>query len=65
MNRYLVTGGAGFIGSHTVDHLLAHGHEVRVIDSLQPRVHPGGKPPYLPEQVEFVHGDVANETDLR
>jgi len=47
----LVTGGAGFIGSHTVDLLLAKGYAVRVLDSLQPRVHPLGKPDYLPSRL--------------
>ena len=64
MSRVLVTGGAGFIGSHTVDLLLEHGYEVRIIDSLQPRVHPRGKPSYIPEQVEFIKGDVASRADL-
>ena len=64
MSRVLVTGGAGFIGSHTVDLLLEHGYEVRIIDSLQPRVHPRGKPSYIPEEVEFIKGDVASRADL-
>jgi len=62
--KVLVTGGAGFIGSHTVDLLLARGHEVRVMDSLQQRVHPRGKPDYVPAEVEFVHGDVTVRPDL-
>jgi dTDP-L-rhamnose 4-epimerase len=62
--RVLVTGGAGFIGSHTVDLLLQRGYEVRILDSLQPRVHPNGKPTYLPADVDFVQGDVANPDDL-
>lgn len=65
MSCYLVTGGAGFIGSHTVDHLLSKGHDVRVLDNLQPRVHPHGKPDYMPAEAEFVEGDVADERDLR
>jgi dTDP-L-rhamnose 4-epimerase len=64
MTRALVTGGAGFIGSHTVDLLLAKGYDVRVLDNLQPRVHPKGKPPYVPAEVDFIQGDVANRADM-
>ena len=60
----LVTGGAGFIGSHTVDLLLEKGYDVRVLDSLQPRVHPRGKPEYVPEEIDFIQGDVADRGDL-
>lgn len=58
--KVLVTGGAGFIGSNTVDALLKKGYEVRVLDSLQERVHPNGKPEYLTSDVEFIHGDVSD-----
>ena len=60
----LVTGGAGFIGSHTVDLLLEKGYDVRILDNLQPRVHPRGKPAYLPSEAEFIQGDVSNRADL-
>ncbi len=56
--RVLVTGGAGFIGSHTAESLLARGYEVRILDGLQPRVHPHGWPRYLPPEIERLEGDV-------
>jgi len=59
-----VTGGAGFIGSHTVDLLLERGYQVRILDNLQPRVHPRGKPAYLPAEAEFVKGNVSDRDCL-
>jgi dTDP-L-rhamnose 4-epimerase len=57
--RVLITGGAGFIGSHLADRLLAEGHEVRALDNLDGQVHPGGAPPeYLDPAVELHVGDV-------
>ena len=55
----LVTGGAGFIGSHVVDALVSDGHQVRVLDALLPLAH-GGKPGYLNPGAEYVHGDIAD-----
>jgi len=63
--RVLVTGGAGFIGSHTSDRLLQLGHEVVVLDALTPPVHRGGPPAYLSPEVELYEGDVRNEDLLR
>jgi len=56
--RVLVTGGAGFVGSHTVDALLHAGHSVRVFDNLTEQVHPQGLPEYLAKDVEFQRGDI-------
>src|SRR2546422_2669348 len=57
--RVLITGGAGFIGSHLADRLLAEGHEVRALDNLDPQVHPAGeRPGYLNGDVELQVGDV-------
>ncbi len=62
----LVTGGAGFIGSHTVDLLLARGHHVRILDNLSPPVHVSGKvPDYVPKEAEFIVGDVRDRDALR
>jgi dTDP-L-rhamnose 4-epimerase len=65
MKHILVTGGAGFIGSHTVDLLLTQGYQVRVLDLLQQRVHPHGWPSYLPGQVDRVQGDVRDAGTMR
>jgi dTDP-L-rhamnose 4-epimerase len=57
--RVLVTGGAGFIGSHLADRLLADGHAVRALDNLDAQVHPEGeRPDYLDSEVELQVGDV-------
>jgi UDP-glucose 4-epimerase len=59
--KILVTGGAGFIGSHTVDALLEKGHEVRILDNLQKPVHLKGKPEWVSADAEFVLGDVRDK----
>jgi len=58
--RILVTGGAGFIGSHTCDRLLSLGHEVIVLDALTPPVHRNGQPDHLSSEVDFYQGDTRN-----
>src|SRR5260370_12380763 len=60
--RALVTGGAGFIGSHLVDAFLRKGYEVRILDSLDARVHPHGMPAYVPKEAEFIKGSVTDRT---
>ena len=63
MNEHvLVTGGAGFIGSHLVDELLEHGYRVRVLDNLAPQVHADGAAVHLHPEAELVVGDV-RDTD--
>ncbi len=62
----LITGGAGFIGSHLADELLAAGHRVRALDSLVAQVHGGaGRPGYLNGEVDLHVGDVRDETAVR
>jgi dTDP-L-rhamnose 4-epimerase len=61
--KILVTGGAGFIGSHTVDALLAKRYKVRIMDSLEPPVHLQSEPDYIPKKAEFIRGDVRVKTD--
>jgi len=63
--RVLVTGGAGFIGGHLVDRFLAEGYRVRILDSLDPKIHPYGKPPWLPSRAEFIQGDITDRQTLR
>lgn len=60
IKKVLITGGAGFIGSHLADELLAHGYEVRALDNLSEQVHGPGqlRPDYLHEDVELLVGDV-------
>lgn len=59
----LVTGGAGFIGRHVVAAALTAGHDVRVLDSLDPAVHP--RPPTLPAGVELIRADVRDTGAVR
>ena len=59
----LITGGAGFIGSHTADALTREGYQVRVLDNLDPQVHGPNQriPPYLNQSIEFIHGDIRDQ----
>lgn len=61
----LITGGAGFVGSHLADGLLEAGHHVRVLDDLTPQVHPAGPPDYLSHDVELIKGDVRDPNRLK
>lgn len=63
----LITGGAGFIGSHLADELLQRGDRVRVIDNLDPQVHgpDAGRPEHLDPEVELIHGDVRDPILVR
>lgn len=64
--RVLITGGAGFIGSHLTDELLSKGYNIRILDNLSEQVHPERKPPaYLSAEAELIIGDVRNPNDVR
>ncbi len=66
MSSILITGGAGFIGSHLTDDLLRHGHDVRVLDSLVDQVHGDSKhPSYLSPEAELLIGDVRDRDAVR
>lgn len=63
----LITGGAGFVGSHVADELLAHGYRVRALDNLTSQVHGTGarRPSYLNKEVELVCGDIRDAEVVR
>ena len=63
----LITGGAGFVGSHLADELLAHGYRVRVLDVLAEQVHgeEPAWPAYLSNEVERIRGDVRDRGAVR
>jgi dTDP-L-rhamnose 4-epimerase len=63
--QILITGGAGFVGSHLADGLLAAGHKVRVLDDLTPQVHGDAAPAYLSPEVELIVGDVRDPNRMR
>jgi dTDP-L-rhamnose 4-epimerase len=62
----LITGGAGFIGSHVANELLAHGYHVRALDALAPQVHGDAakRPAYLSDEVELIRGDIRDSKVL-
>src|SRR5579885_2223300 len=67
MEHVLITGGAGFIGSHLADELLEKGYRVRVLDNLSSQVHgPDRKvPSYLNSEVELIVDDIRNSNAVR
>jgi dTDP-L-rhamnose 4-epimerase len=67
MKHVLITGGAGFIGSHLADELLANGYRVRVLDGLDPQVHgeQRKRPEYLAPEVDLQVGDVCDKEAVR
>jgi dTDP-L-rhamnose 4-epimerase len=54
----LVTGGAGLIGSHLADRLIAEGWRLRILDNLEPQTHRAGRPAWVPAAAEFVEADI-------
>lgn len=65
--KVLITGGAGFIGSHLADELLQHGYDVRVLDNLCAQVHGPNcrRPAYLHPDIELLHGDVRSRSAVK
>ena len=58
----LITGGAGFLGTHTAHELIRLGYRVRALDFLTPPVHePGKRPPWLEAEVELLVGDILDK----
>jgi dTDP-L-rhamnose 4-epimerase len=67
MKTILITGGAGFIGSHLATELLRTGYCVRVLDNLTAQVHgaDAGRPPYLDDEAELIVGDVRDADTVK
>lgn len=64
--KILITGGAGFIGSHTADALLKKGYFVKILDILKKPVHMKGFPEYLDKsKIEFIYGDVRDKVTMK
>jgi dTDP-L-rhamnose 4-epimerase len=65
--KVLITGGAGFVGSHVADELLKRGYSVRALDDLGPQVHGprSRRPAYLAPEVEFIRGDIRDPGIVR
>src|SRR5258706_5463072 len=63
--KVLVTGGAGFIGSHLVDALVERGHEVRILDKLIEQVHGADGPGHLNPDAELTQADICDEDAIR
>ena len=62
----LVTGGAGYIGSHLVDALISRDYSVTVLDNLEPQVHRSGNwPSYVNADANYIHGDVRDRGHWR
>jgi dTDP-L-rhamnose 4-epimerase len=64
MEKILITGGAGFIGSHTTDLLIKDGFKVRILDNFEAQVHGNEKPSYLNPEAELFTGDCTSKEDL-
>jgi len=58
VTHVLITGGAGFIGGHVAEALLAAGHDVRLFDDLHPAAHARGAEPLVPDGAEWIRGDI-------
>ena len=66
IQRVVVVGGAGFVGAHLVDALVSRGYQVRIVDNLDPQVHPSGRiPSYLNSAAEFIYQDARDIDGLR